>query len=102
MARYLGVSDIIGLIQKSLPAGSLAVAYFTRDREYEYYTFDSFEDLAALLKDRDPTDFEIYKEGGLRVDFSIDQWLIFVNKELANVTLQALKCAFPGEPDDNE
>lgn len=102
MARYLGALDIVEHLQRSLPIGSFAIGYFSRYREYSYYTFESFGDLVELLKDRDPTGFELYPEGSRRIDFSIDQWLIFADEERARRTLEALKIAFPEEPDDSE
>lgn len=102
MAKQLNESDIVELLQRSLPIKSLAVAYFSRDREYSYYTFDSFGDLVEVLKDRDPTDFELDGRDHRTICFSIDQWLIFADEEKAQRTLEALKIAFPEEPDDSE
>lgn len=102
MAKQLDVLEIVELMQKALPLGSLAIAYFSRDREYSYYTFESFQDLVEFLKDRDPTDFELYRESGRRIDFSIDQWLILADEEKAQRTLEALKITFPEETDDTE
>lgn len=73
MSKILDEKDVVELIQKSLPEKSFAVAYFTRDRQYVYYTFEDINAIIELMKSRDADNASIDRNESYKLDFSIDE-----------------------------
>lgn len=90
MSKILDERDVVELIQKSLQEKSFAVAYFTRDREYVYYTFEDINDIIELMKSRHADSASIDKNKSYKLDFSIDEWFIFDSCERASGVLSKL------------
>lgn len=83
MAKLLSDLDVVMLIQATLRKEAFAVAYFTRDREYSYYTFENLDAIIQLLKDRNADCVYMDNVDPRRIAFSIDEWFLFASAQIA-------------------
>lgn len=95
MTKRLTKLDLLSLTQKSLPDGSYAVAYFSRERKYSYYLFDSVDNIIDLLKEREADMIDHDQRTRTMITFSIDEWFVFADEKLATTAFEAIKLALP-------
>ena len=97
MAKQLTVHDVVKAIQNSLPMNALALAYFTREQEYSYYTFQTITDFMKFFAAISPSYIGLEKKDPNCISFLIDEWFIFASSEIAKSTMEKIREVYPDD-----
>jgi len=92
--------DIVRMMQKSIAENSYVVAYFSRNREYEYHHFVNIDILFTFLRKNQASDLYIDPKKPHIVGFNSDEWLVFANENIAARVLKQIKIVWGEDSDE--